>query len=100
LHHVLTYPRIASQVRLEDSELEMVLAALLSEAQVVPGHPRLPGVTRNPKDGAIVACAQEGRAGYLVSGDQDLLALGESGGIQIISPRQFVELVLSLEGCS
>jgi putative PIN family toxin of toxin-antitoxin system len=97
LHHVLTYPRIARQVRLADSELEMILVALLSQAEVVPGRLHLPGVTRDPKDDPLVACAQEGGAGYIVSGDQDLLALSDYEGIQVVSPRQFVDSVLSGE---
>jgi predicted nucleic acid-binding protein len=44
-----------------------------------------------------VACAKEGEAHYIVSGDQDLLVLGEDEGIQIVSLRQFAEILVSLE---
>jgi len=97
LHHVLTYPRIANLIRLEDSELEMILAALLSEVDLVPGRLYLAGVTRDPKDDHLVACAKEGQADYIVSGDQDLMVLGKYEGIQIVSPREFVESVLADE---
>lgn len=93
LNHVLAYPRIASRLLLEETEREMILAALLSEAEVVPGRLQLPGVTRNPKDDAVVNCAQEGGADYIVSGDQDLLVLGEHQGIQVVTPRQFVDIL-------
>ncbi len=93
LNHVLSYPRIASRLRLPEEELEMILVALLSEADLVPGHVQLPGVTRDPKDDPIVACAQEGGADYIVSGDQDLLVLGEYEGIRVVSPRQFAEIL-------
>ena len=93
VNHVLTYPRLASRLRLEAAELELFLAALLAEAEVTPGQLQLPGLTRDPKDDAILACAVEGQAVYLVSGDQDLLVLGEYEGIQIVSPRQFVEVL-------
>ena len=36
LSHVLTYPRIASRLDLEEAELDMILAALLSQAEVAP----------------------------------------------------------------
>jgi putative PIN family toxin of toxin-antitoxin system len=97
LQHVLSYLRILRRLRLEDAETEVVLAALLSEAEVVPGRLQLPGVTRDPKDDAIVACAQEGEAGYIVSGDQDLLVLDEHQGIQVVTPRQFVEILATQE---
>jgi putative PIN family toxin of toxin-antitoxin system len=93
LNHVLSYPRIASRLDLEEAELEMILAALLSQAEVVAGELQLPGVTRDPKDDAIVACAQEGGAGYIVSGDRDLLDLGEYKGIRVVTPREFVEML-------
>ena len=97
LTHVLSFPRIASRLRLESAELEAILAALLSMAEIVPGRLHLPGVTRDPKDDPLIACAKEGEAGYIVSGDQDLLALGNYQGIQVVSPRQFEELLLSFE---
>jgi hypothetical protein len=50
-------------------------------------------VTRDPKDNPVVACAVEGRAGYIVSGDLDLLDLGEHRGIQVVTPRRFLELL-------
>ena len=93
LQHVLSYPRLAGRIPLEEAELELLLAALLSEAQVVPGRIQLPGATRDPKDDPLVACAREGEADYLVSGDQDILALGEYEGIQVVTPRRFAEIL-------
>jgi len=52
-----------------------------------------PGITRDPKDDAIVACAEEGEAEYIVSGDHDLLSLGEYRGIQTLTPRSFLEAI-------
>ena len=93
LAHVLSYPRIAERLPLDDAELGAVLTGLLAKAEVTPGQLHLPGVTRDPKDDAVVACAVEGKADYIVSGDQDLLALGEYQGIRVITPRHFVELL-------
>jgi putative PIN family toxin of toxin-antitoxin system len=96
LIHVLSYPRIAKRLRLDEEELAAILAALLSKAEVTSGQLRLPGVTHDPKDDSIVACAKEGKADYIVSGDQDLLVLGEYEGVQVITPRQFAEILASL----
>ncbi len=93
LIHVLSYPRVAERLCLDEEEMTAILAALLSTAEVVPGHLRLPGVTRDPKDDAVVACAKEGGADYIVSGDQDLLILGEYEGIRVVTPRQFAEIL-------
>lgn len=93
LHHVLTYPRIASRIRLEEEELELLLAALLSQAELVSGRLQLCGVTRDPKDDSIVSCAAEGKVDFIVSGDQDLLVLEEYESIQFVTPREFVRLL-------
>ena len=91
--HVLSYPRIAVRLSLKDAELELILAALLAEAELNPGRLRLPGVTRDAKDDPLVACAVEGRADCVVSGDRDVLDLGEYEGVRMVSPRQFVEIL-------
>jgi len=93
LAHALAYPRITKRLRLDEAELEALLAALLSRAHVVAGQLHLRGVTRDPKDDAVVTCAVEGEAGYIVSGDQDLLTLAEYQGVQIVTPREFVEML-------
>jgi putative PIN family toxin of toxin-antitoxin system len=93
LSHVLAYPRIASRLQMSDAEVDLILAALLSEADVVPGALQLPGVTRDPKDDPLVTCAVEGAAGYLVSGDRDLLELVEYENIQVVTPRDFAQIL-------
>lgn len=97
LAHVLSYPRIAERLHLDEKEVAAILGALLSQAQVAPGRLRLPGVTRDPKDDAVVACGREGEVDYIVSGDQDLLVLGEHEDIQIVTARQFADILASLE---
>lgn len=95
LVHVLSYPGLTERLHLDEEELAAVLDALLSKAEVTSGRLRLPGVTCDPKDDSVVACAKEGGADYIVSGDQDLLVLGEYEGIQVVTPRQFVEILAS-----
>jgi putative PIN family toxin of toxin-antitoxin system len=51
-------------------------------------------IADDPKDDAILACAHEGKAAYIVSGDEHLLALREYRGIKILTPRDFVVTVL------
>lgn len=93
LIHVLTYPRIAQRLCVAEEELITILTALRTCAHIVPGKLELPGVTRDPKDDWLIACAVEGEADYIVSGDEDLLALGEYGSIRIVTPRQFVDML-------
>ena len=105
--HVLSYRRIAKRLCLREDEVAALLAALLDGAEVTSGELQLPGVTRDPadivdidrasvrtsEDDPVVACAVEGKADYIVSGDQDILVLEEYEDIQIVTPRQFVEIL-------
>jgi len=60
---------------------------------VTAGRLQWTGATRDPKDDPLLACAVEGRADYLVSGNRDLLDLGEVEGIRMLSPREFAVLL-------
>lgn len=55
----------------------------------------LPGASRDPKDDKFLACAVEGGADYIVSGDGDLLTLENFRGVAIVRPADFVRLVES-----
>lgn len=48
-------------------------------------------VSRDPDDDKFIACAISANAKIIVSGDKDLLDLGTSSKIDIITPRKFLE---------
>ena len=48
-------------------------------------------VCRDPDDDVLLATAREHGCGYLVTGDKDLLVLGEFEGVRIVSPRVFLD---------
>jgi putative PIN family toxin of toxin-antitoxin system len=64
---------------------------IVSEAihGVVRPSPLVKSVYRDPDDDAILACALEAGADYLVTGDVDLLELKTYKGIRIVTPRNF-----------
>ena len=47
---------------------------------------------RDPDDDKILACAHEAKAGYIVTGDQDLLVIEQYEGTRIVTPRDFEAL--------
>lgn len=47
---------------------------------------------RDPDDVAILGTAAKARAACIVTGDADLLVLGELRGIAIVTPRAFLAL--------
>lgn len=50
---------------------------------------------RDPKDDKFLELAVSGSAGYLVTGDADLLALHPFRGILVLAPSDFINTILS-----
>jgi putative PIN family toxin of toxin-antitoxin system len=50
-----------------------------------------PNVCRDPDDDRILAAAVQARCAYLVTGDNDLLALKRFADVSIVTPREFRE---------
>jgi len=63
-------------------------------ASWVEPEPLKPAVCRDPDGDWVLATALAGEAEAIVTGDADLLVLGEHRGIAILSPRGFLELLL------
>lgn len=53
---------------------------------------------RDPKDDKFLELAVNGKATYIVSGDEDLLVLHPFRGIAIMTPRQFLEYSINSAG--
>ena len=51
-------------------------------------------VSRDPDDDKFIECAIDAKALYIVSGDQDLLDIGEYEGIEIITASEFCKRYL------
>ena len=59
---------------------------------MTPEPAAMPRVCRDRADDAILACALAARAGFLVTGDDDLLELRSFERIRIVRPRDFEAL--------
>jgi putative PIN family toxin of toxin-antitoxin system len=62
-------------------------------ADVVLGDRETSAVSRDPEDDKYLAAAVEGLATFVVTGDSDLLDLREHGGVRIVTPRQFLDIL-------
>lgn len=88
---VTARPELARKFRtLPEHQRDML--DLLSRAEVVM-FDALPTFERDPDDAHVLATAVAGGADYLISGDNDLLDLGEYAGIPILSAPSFLGLL-------
>ena len=71
--------------------LESILTLIAMHAILVDA-PQLPGrVSSDPADDMFLAAALASQTGIIVSGDKHLLAVSGWRGIEVLTPRQFVD---------
>ena len=86
----LTLPRIRDKYHLSDADIETTCALLLLRGEAIDPQHRIQAC-RDPRDDMLLEIAVEGRADYLVSGDQDLLVLHPFEEISIVKPAVFLK---------
>lgn len=80
-------PKLRRYIKTDPQPL---LDLIKMDAEHTLGNLELPEACRDPKDDKFIACAVEGNANYIVSGDKDLLDLDVYQMIKIIRPRNFL----------
>ena len=89
----LSYPKVQKASR---SKVDPALwfDDLVVLAHIVAGDKELRGVSEDPDDDKYLAGAVEGRADFVVTGDVDLLQVREHEGIQVVTPRAFLDRLI------
>lgn len=90
---VLGRPYYREKHHVTDETVSEMAIALKTGALQAKGELNLQVVNRDPEDDKILACAVEGGADYIVSGDHHLLDLGAYGGIPIVRPATFIQIL-------
>jgi putative PIN family toxin of toxin-antitoxin system len=75
-----------------EEDLAEALDPILALAEIVEPK-RTVTASRDPNDDHVLACALEAKAAVVVTGDNDLLSLGEFEGVRVMTPRQFIKLL-------
>jgi len=96
ISEVLRRPEIKKFIRLKPTEIRKIIKALKTRTYIAPTEIKVNVIETDPADNKFLACALEGLADYLVTGDKKhLLPLKTFFEIKIISPKEFVTKVLS-----
>ncbi|MEK6608963.1 MAG: putative toxin-antitoxin system toxin component, PIN family [Myxococcota bacterium] len=90
LRRAARYRRVRKHIRISEAQLEVRLAQIEAIGDPVAGNLTPQVAVRDPEDIMLLATAVEGRADYLVTGDEDLLTLARHQGIAIVTPRVFL----------
>ncbi|MFH0748549.1 MAG: putative toxin-antitoxin system toxin component, PIN family [Candidatus Bathyarchaeota archaeon] len=76
-----------------DDDATGFLRIIGSIAKIVKVKSRFNVIRDDPSDNAILRTAYDGKADYLVSGDNPLLALKEFKGIKIVTINEILEIL-------
>jgi hypothetical protein len=90
---VFRYPKIAKRHRWSEPRIRVFVEDLSRLAILTPGVKTLSVIKDDPSDNRYLECAVEGEADYIVSGDEHLLSLENFQGIEILTPRAFLEVL-------
>lgn len=99
LEEKLSVSRITGRYTIDSSAAIRWMQLLLSsqtEMVLVPIEERRP-ITGDPEDDYVLATGRLAQVDYLVMGDKSLLELRQYEGIDIVSPRQFLEVLAAEE---
>ncbi len=93
LHRVLVYPKIKKLHRRTAEEIERFFRTLEKVAVMTSGILSVSVIMEDPSDNIYLACAEEGGADFIVSGDHHLSDLKTFRGIPIVNPATFLKLM-------
>ncbi len=91
LRRVLTYPKIRKLLKFSPEDVAIFLSSIEMLSEEVDETLSVSGLEcRDPDDIKFMSVAVEGRADYLVTGDNDLLEIEAIDGIPVVPPSRLL----------
>ena len=90
---ILGRPKFARQLEQKNLSAAEIVARYREIAETITVAPLEEARLRDPDDAAVLACALAARAEAIISGDDDLHALGHYQGIPVLSPAQCLQRI-------
>jgi len=93
VERVFKYPKIMKSYNLYSKTIKAIKLRLSKHSVVTKGKLKVNEIKDDPADNMFLACAKEGSADFIVTGDNHLLKLGFFEGIPIASSRHFLQIL-------
>lgn len=90
---VLSRPKIMKYTGLSSKETAQYIQEVKDRAYMTSGTLELNILTNDPDDNMVLACAEEGMATHLVTGNRKDFPFTQYKGIQILTPREFLKVI-------
>lgn len=84
--------KIIQRFPLYEPQLALLEASIREDAILIQLGSVQVTASRDVDDNKFIETALIGKAGYIISGDKDLLVLGGYNGIKILNPSEFLRL--------
>lgn len=92
IEEVIKRPKFSEVMRIANSTPDQILQKIVSLSHLIAPKIEV-RVCRDEKDNKFLECAESAKAGYIISGDEDLLSLKEYKGIPIVKTRLILRLL-------
>lgn len=92
-HEVLLRPKIMEFTRLSIQEVSVLIQEVKNRAYMTSGILTLNLLKNDPDDNMILACAEEGKATHLVTGNIKHFPFTDYKGIRVVSPREYLSFL-------
>jgi putative PIN family toxin of toxin-antitoxin system len=96
---VFNYPKLVKLLeknKITPAEVGGFLNKMSKIAVITPGQLDVDAIPEDPADNKIIACALEGDADFIISGDHHLTDLKIFQGIKIVDPATFLKISQSI----
>lgn len=94
IERVVRYPKIKEKYHITEGRIKRLLNNLEKYAIKTKEQIKVDVIKEKPSDNMFLACAIEGEADFLITGDsKHLLKLKEYQGIKIITPAEFLKIL-------
>lgn len=87
----LRYVRLRRILERSKRSAETIVAQILAVTQLVETKSQRSWITQDPADDMVLNCAVENSADYVIIGDQHILRLKRIGGMEILTPTEFLQ---------
>jgi putative PIN family toxin of toxin-antitoxin system len=82
---------LRGKFKMPATRVNEILSFLRTHAEIVEPTEVPPDACRDPNDCLVLGTALAAKVDALVTGDQDLLSLGQYQGVPILTPREFYD---------
>lgn len=98
LKRVLQYGKFSNRLSVLQTSPQQAMAYFLNLVSFVPDPESISNIIKaDPSDNLFLALAEQNGAALVVSGDRHLLDLESFGNIQIVTPSEGVQIIMSLQ---